>query len=305
MRLCLARVYVPIILIRPNPVNQTGIPKVYGIFKSILFNMLNAPERLLSALNAYRRLPQPCEICRAECHGPLPLCHGCRAQLPWIHQACESCGEPVSARRRHCPRCEQHPLPFADVIIPLRYAYPVDQWIGFYKYQSRPGMAGWLAQLLQEHIQQRGRQRPTLITGVPMHPRKQRERGYNQSLLLARQLAHALKIPLAAQLLEKHKITSHQRTLNAASRRLNLQGAFRVRESRRLILDGRRRPAGDHICGQDIALVDDVVTTGATSAEIAQCLLEAGASSVSLWALAKTPLYIPTDSGSHMPLGRA
>lgn len=305
MRLCLARVYVAnIILIKPNPVNQTGTQKVYGIFNGFTFNGLSMKFQPPSALKAYFQLRQTCEICRAGCQGTLPLCCGCRAQLPWIEQGCISCGEPVSARQRHCPRCEQHPLPFAEVIIPLRYAYPVDQWIGVYKYQSRPGMAGWLSQLLQDHITQHWQHRPTLITGVPMHPRKQRERGYNQSLLLARHLARAFKIPFDAHLLEKHKVTSHQRTLNAASRRLNLQGAFRIREIKSLRRDLRWVSEGDRIAGQTIALVDDVVTTGATGAEIAQCLLDAGAASVTLWALAKTPLHLPAGSGSHMPFGR-
>jgi ComF family protein len=187
-----------------------------------------------------------------------------------------------------CLRCQQHSLPFTEVIIPLRYTYPVDQWIGFYKYQSMPGMAHWLSLLLLAHLEQRLQRRPTLITGVPMHPQKQRERGYNQSLLLARQLARALDLPFEARLLQKPKVTSHQRTLNAASRRLNLQGAFNVREHRGW---GRAKPLP--IEGQHIAVVDDVVTTGATSAEIAQCLLGAGAASVSLWALAKTPLHTP------------
>lgn len=304
--ICLTRVYVVnIILIRPNPVNQTGTQKVYGMFKVFFFNRLTVPPQFPPTLSAHLALRQTCEICRQKCRGTLPLCSGCRAQLPWIQHGCTSCGEPVRVRQRRCSRCEHQPLPFAEVIIPLRYAYPVDQWVGFYKYQSRPGMAGWLSQLLQDHIEQRWQHTPTLMSGVPMHPRKQRERGYNQSLLLARQLARAFKIPFDAQLLEKHKITSHQRTLNAASRRLNLQGAFRIKEGKRSLMDRLGgQPAERHqIQGQAIALVDDVVTTGATSAEIAQCLLEAGAASVSLWALAKTPLHHPAGSGSHMPLG--
>lgn len=244
--------------------------------------------RLLSLLTSGIASRQTCEICRGECRGPLPLCPGCIAQLPWIRRGCASCGEPMTTGHPLCFRCQQHPLPFAEVIIPLRYAYPVDQWIGFYKYQSKPGMARWLSRLLQARVEQHMQHRPTLITGVPMHPQKQRERGYNQSLLLARHLARALELPFDAHLLQKPKVTSHQRTLNAASRRLNLQGAFNVRENSSW---GRANPLP--IEGQHIAVVDDVVTTGATSAEIAQCLLDAGAASVSLWALAKTQLHTP------------
>lgn len=241
--------------------------------------------------------PAPaCELCHADGAGTLPLCEGCYTQLPWITVGCMSCGEPLPHNSkvllprapasldiaRHCTRCEQAPLPFTDTIVPLRYGFPVDQWIGALKYQERPGMADWLAQLLGGEIERRWHTVPTLITGVPMHPQRQRQRGYNQSLLLARALARRLQLPYVPDVLEKSRATRHQRTLNAASRRLNLQDAFRV-----------TRKLSGKIAGQQIALVDDVITTGATSAEIAKVLLNAGATNVCLWALAKTPMHTP------------
>lgn len=234
--------------------------------------------------------PQTCEICRAHCPGTLPLCAGCHSQLPWIRHGCNSCGEPVTQRQSRCERCSASPLPFAHVAIPLRYAFPVDEWIGAYKYRELPGMVNWLAALLADHLlcQPNPATHPTLVIGVPMHPAQQRKRGYNQSILLARQVARIMELPFSSQLLQKTRATAHQRTLNAATRRLNLQDAFGVKD------------AACH--GQHIALVDDVVTTGATSAEIAHSLLNAGAASVSLWALAKTQLQAAPASGGNVVL---
>ncbi len=267
--------------------------------------------------------PRPtCELCQSEGDDTLPLCPGCYTQLPWIKNGCTSCGEPIAHADSLCTRCEQFPLPFTDVIIPLRYGFPVDQWVGALKYQERPGMAHWLAQLLANEIHRRAHKRPTLVMGIPMHPQRQRQRGYNQSLLLAREVARVQRLEFRSDLLRKTRATAHQRTLNAAARRQNLQNAFEVTDPMqgwRKIL--ARSPfngvtasadfaasegnpstgaAGATLEGHHIALVDDVVTTGATGAEIANCLLNAGAASVSLWALAKTPMHTPTPSGRHV-----
>lgn len=156
-------------------------------------------------------------------------------------------------------------------------------------------MAHWLAQLLADEIRRRSRIVPSVVIGVPMHPQRQRHRGYNQSLLLAHAIAKHLTLEFRGDLLRKTRATAHQRTLNATTRQLNLQNAFEVTEA----LKGKRRTLSG-VKGQHIALVDDVVTTGATSAEIAQCLLKAGATGVSLWALAKTPMHTPQPSGRHV-----
>lgn len=299
---------------------------IYFFYYQTLMKHFDLAKRLQHWLQ-----PGPtCELCQSEGHGALPLCPGCYAQLPWIKKACNSCGEPIAHAQSLCARCEQFPLPFTDVIIPLRYGFPVDQWIGALKYQERPGMAHWLAHLLANEINQRAHTAPTLVIGIPMHPQRQRQRGYNQSHLLAREVAKVQRLEFRTDLLRKTRATAHQRTLNAAARRLNLQNAFEVTEpmqgrrsvfARSLFNNGKMASAdfataaasaskgksstcnaGATLEGHHIALVDDVVTTGATGAEIANCLLNAGAASVSLWALAKTPMHTPTPLGRHVPL---
>ena len=124
---------------------------------------------------------------------------------------------------------------------------------------------------------------PTLTAGrwclpVPLSARRLSERGYNQSWELAQRIARQLRLPAQADLLQRPQDTRHQADLDRAERRRNLHGAFMVDPRRRALLQGRR-----------VALVDDVMTTGATAREAAATLLRSGAAAVEVWALARTP----------------
>ena len=109
---------------------------------------------------------------------------------------------------------------------------------------------------------------------IPLHQARLRQRGYDQALELARPLATALDLPLRCDLLQRVRATAAQSQLDAASRRRNLRGAFRA--------EGRELPA-------HVALVDDVMTTGATLDAAARTLLGAGARSVVAFVVARTP----------------
>jgi ComF family protein len=109
---------------------------------------------------------------------------------------------------------------------------------------------------------------------VPLHWRRRWTRGFNQAEVIADELAYRLRIPLHAQALLRRQQHTPQQQLTAAQRRRNLRSGFAIR--------------GD-VRGRHVALVDDVVTTGATAAEIARTLLDAGAASVQVWCLARTP----------------
>jgi ComF family protein len=105
---------------------------------------------------------------------------------------------------------------------------------------------------------------PGLLVPVPLHPRRERERGFNQATLLARRLGRAWGCPVRGDLLARTVATPSQTALAAAARQANVRSAFRL-----------RRPAP--VAGRHVALVDDVLTTGATLSECARCLREAGA----------------------------
>lgn len=112
-----------------------------------------------------------------------------------------------------------------------------------------------------------------VIIPVPLHRRRRRERGYNQSALLAQRLGWAIQISVRGDLLRRHRYTTSQTRLNAQQRSLNVQGAFSCAQ----------RDVAKTIAGKKVLLIDDVATTGATLRECAQALKDQGARSV--WAL--------------------
>ena len=120
---------------------------------------------------------------------------------------------------------------------------------------------------------------PQLIVPVPLHRARLRQRGYNQALELARPLAHALRLPLRHDLLHRIRSTHAQTELGAIARRRNVRDAFHV-------------PSGAALPAH-VALLDDVMTTGATLAECARVLRRAGVQRVDLWALARAPVGRP------------
>ncbi len=155
---------------------------------------------------------------------------------------------------------------------------------------SRP-----LGQMLAAAIASMAAEAPTpmLVVPVPLHPRRQRERGFNQARLLAASALQSLRrthsgwaLQLSPASLIRHRETAPQALLAPHQRRINLARAFRVAEPRQ-------------IKGRNILLVDDIVTTGATARACAQALLDAGASSVSIAALARAQLSV--ENGRWIP----
>ncbi|HVL02656.1 MAG TPA: ComF family protein [Dongiaceae bacterium] len=221
-----------------------------------------------------------CLLCHQPARAATDLCPACFADLPWIAHPCHTCSEPLADPRESlCLRCQRE-LPTVDrCLAPLAYRFPVDQLILAMKNQPRPELLAsfsrWLAPALA------GTDRPDLLLPVPMHPHRQQDRGFNQAGLLARQLGRALNIPVRHDLLHKPQGTREQKSLNREERQRNLAKAFRL--ERVPLLQLRPRP-------RHIALVDDVITTGATTTILASLLKKSGVRRVDVWALAKTPL---------------
>ena len=114
----------------------------------------------------------------------------------------------------------------------------------------------------------------SLIIPVPLHVKRLRERGFNQSLILARVIGEKQKIPVNFSLLKRHKFTSTQTGSNKKERKQNIKGAFEVTDKK-------------EINGKNIILIDDVYTTGATANECAKTLIKAGAQKVSVLTMAR------------------
>ena len=178
------------------------------------------------------------------------------------------------------PRAGPFALPsFATVVCPWLYAYPIDHCIQALKFHGERAWARVFGRLLAQERRRVGAVSagavawPDVVVPVPLHLRRLRERGYNQSADLARFAARALALPFDVHALERCRATGVQSSLPAVARAANVAGAFRAVRP----LRGRR-----------VALVDDVLTTGSTAGAAAAALAMAGAGGVELWAVARS-----------------
>ena len=218
-------------------------------------------------------LPPHCAYCEAATMGSL-ICDACACELPWNAPACPSCALP-STTGSPCSACLQRAPPFDSAYAAFRLEAPIQQSVHGLKYSARFLDADLLAATMAEALAARGEPLPTLLIPVPLHQRKLFKRGYNQSLELAHALGKRLRIPVDATAARQLHATPDQIGLSAAKRRRNLKGAFQVDAL---------------VAGLHIALLDDVMTTGATLSELARAAKAAGAMRVEAWAVARVPL---------------
>ena len=222
---------------------------------------------------------QTCLLCNDPADTAQPLCSACEAELPWLGGHCAICALPLPGTGLTCGACLKRPPAFARVEVPWRYDFPVDSLITRFKHQAQWNYGRLLAEQLAEHLQHafnEGLPRPQWLLPVPLSRQRQRQRGFNQAQMLAQWLGQHLHIAVNSQCLQRIRDTPAQQGLDAHTRRRNLRQAFRVQQSSLL-------------AGRPVALVDDVLTTGATATCLARLLLQAGASRVDVYCLARTP----------------
>ena len=226
-----------------------------------------------SALGAARlALPQRCELC-AGGSGAQLLCAACLAALPRLGPACSQCALPI-AGGGVCGQCLADPPPFEATIAAFVYAFPVDRLLHAFKYHGRLALAEWGADaLLAERERRPGAPPPDRLVALPLSRERQRERGYNQAFEIARFLARRLDLPVLRQGTRRVRTAPPQTALPWSERAKNVRGAFACE------LD---------LAGLSIAVIDDVMTTGASLAEFARTLKAAGAARVENWVVART-----------------
>ncbi|EJK98626.1 MULTISPECIES: ComF family protein [Pseudomonas] len=222
---------------------------------------------------------QFCLLCGDATDTPQPLCTPCESELPWLGDQCEVCALPLPMAGLRCGQCAARPPAFERVLAPWAYDFPVDSLITRFKHQAKWPlgrlMGELLAQSLQHHFDE-GLERPDALVPVPLAARRLRQRGFNQATLLARWLSTSLQIPCEETLLRRTQDTPAQQALDAKARQRNLCQAFAL---------------APNASAQNLhlALVDDVLTTGATAQALARLLREAGAARVDVYCLARTP----------------
>jgi ComF family protein len=190
---------------------------------------------------------------------------------------CTRCALEVPAGVAMCGTCLVEPPPWDGADAAVGYDAPWDRLVAAFKFHEALDLAPAFADLMLETCDP-GRARPAWLLPVPLSARRLRERGYNQAWELARRLARRLGTGADAHLLLRIRDTPHQLALPPGERAANVRGAFAVEPLRAAEVRGRH-----------ITVVDDVMTTGATAAEIARVLRAAGAARVDVWVLARTP----------------
>jgi len=238
------------------------------------------------AANAARRLVEPvlavvfpsrCPACGRPLSHPVagPLCDDCWCALPRHRTPACRCGLPILPPRSACGRCRRGRQPFAAGASLGPYEGPLRVAIHELKYRGRRRVAARLVRaLLEDEAVRTLAATSDLLVPVPLHPRRRRQRGFNQATLVARELSRRTGRPACEDALVRRRDTAPQAGLSAAERRRNVAEAFAVR--RRALVAGRV-----------VTLVDDVMTTGATAFACARALRAAGASEVRMLSLAR------------------
>jgi ComF family protein len=218
-------------------------------------------------------------LCAEPAEENIPICMACETELPWLGDHCQTCALPLPGTGLTCGQCLKQPPAFERVAAPWAYSFPLDTLITRFKHSAKWPFGRLLADLLAQYLQHRFDEdlnRPDALVPVPLAAKRLRQRGFNQAAMLARWLGGHLDIPCDETLLLRTQDTSAQQDLNAEARKKNLRNAFAL-------------IPGAQIKGRHLALVDDVLTTGATAQALARLLMDAGAARVDVYCLARTP----------------
>lgn len=213
---------------------------------------------------------QPCVLCGRMSRDGL-WCADCDAALPYLDMPrCPACALPVPSGEL-CGHCLRHPPLFSRAVAAFGYAFPLDKLIQAMKYGEQLALAHAFAERLVQRIPRDSL--PDCIIPMPLHPAKLRERGYNQSHLIAAPIARKLDIELLPRACLRVRDTTPQSSLPWKARKKNMRDAFSCETD----LTGRR-----------VALVDDVLTTGASLNALADVVRRRGAREIEAWVVART-----------------
>ena len=242
---------------------------------------VNSIKRIL--VDSVRRLqfallPAHCLLCGQSGAGQRDLCAACAADVSRNRVCCPRCALPLEVPAPLCGECLRAQPPFASAFVPFVYAPPLDALLTRLKFARNLAAGRVLSELWIDALRASPPPIPQALIPVPLHDDRLCERGYNQSLELARPLARAFGVALRDDVLVRSRATSAQSNLDAEARQRNLRGAFSILPNAALPVH--------------VALFDDVMTTGTTLRECARTLVRAGVARVDVWAVARAPKRI-------------
>lgn len=221
-------------------------------------------------------MPFRCIICKSHNCQKINLCHECLVVLPWITHCCKICSIPIPSANADtiCGNCLKKPPAFDAAIVLFHYEKPVKKLIHQAKFNHNFMNLTVLSQLLTQHVKKMLLStNHLLILPVPLHKKRLKNRGFNQSLEIAKIISKNLKIPLNKKSVIRKKATQPQAQMPADLRFHNVKNAFTTMAN---------------FENKNILLVDDVMTTGQTVNEASIALKKAGASNIVVCALART-----------------
>ena len=238
-------------------------------------NKLNKYSARLTAYLLNLVYPWRCQICAANTLDK-SVCSQCEDYLPWCDgcSKCALCALPLvgnESKQHICGMCQKHTPSYDQLNSVFWYQEPIDQLITDYKYFNCWDCARTLTELCKSSFDQHCTS--SVIIPMPSHPMRVRQRGFNAVYELMKFFTQNQTINIDHQAVERIKNTESQTGKSKAKRRKNVTHAFQVIKP---------------LKGQHYTIVDEVVTTGATVNELSKCLKRAGASKVSVWAIART-----------------
>lgn len=215
-----------------------------------------------------------CLLCNEPTGRNLSLCSDCEHELPYLPNSCLYCAKLLPDKVTICGDCLKKTKRLFDNVFALfSYEFPIAKLILGLKFQQQLINAELLGQLMAGHLRNNFYSLPECIIPIPLHLNRLKTRGYNQALEIARPIAKYLNIPIDAYSCVRKRDTKAQASIPAALRKKNIKNAFAISKP---------------ISYKHIAILDDVMTTGQTAAELARVLKQAGVEKISLWCCAKT-----------------
>jgi ComF family protein len=215
---------------------------------------------------------QYCSLCADHDGGNLGICENCMRELPWHTQSqCPQCSLIYDGRT--CGSCLAAPTSFDNTTALLTYDFPLDRLLQQYKYRESLQLANTFATMLHEKLRIKKSEKIDLIIPMPMHAKRLQERGFNQALEIAKTVAKLTNVKIDYTTCQRVKLTPPQASLPLKERSKNIRGVFNCQKD---------------LSGLNIAVVDDVMTTGTSLDELAKTLKKAGAAHVECWVIART-----------------
>lgn len=212
-----------------------------------------------------------CYLCQLSVNDNQLICHCCQSYFEKNKQACRRCATPIpSPTDTLCGQCQQTKSFIDNTCAPWRYQPPLSGLICDFKYHSRLFLSSFLAQCMLKN-------NPTLfaeadyLIPMPIHPKRLKNRGFNQTTVLAKLLSKETNIPVHQSLCHRISFIGPQAQLKQQARHRNTQNAFYAKPVKDLHL----------------IIIDDIITTGATANSLAKELKQKGAKKIDLWCIAK------------------